>query len=119
MSTEYVNAWNAAHADSGMITRDLDTSPVPHLDFESISAGFVPEADRSETMAGKKVTFVVAQGSSYVDGTPKAGWDYATAMGAADVEVITVEFGLAGVVPALEGFTTHKEASTTAAKEAA
>ena len=79
------------------------------------------------TLAGKKVTFVVAQGGSYRDSTPKAGWDYATgylnqfatAMGATDIEVITVEFGLAGVVPALEGFISHKEASIAAAKEAA
>ncbi len=165
-----------------MITRYLDTTPVPHLDVESISAGFAPEADRSQPMtakwgarmylieeissaddvlisrrvwnwsvpsvlkayidnllipevfdegtavlAGNKVTFVVAQGGSYADGTPKAGWDYATgylrqlatAMGATDVEVIAVEFGLARVVPALEGFTTHKESSIAAAKETA
>ncbi len=128
MSTEYVNVWSAAHADGTVITRDLDTTPVPHLDVESISARFVPEADRSEpmaakwgartflieeissaddvlistpmwnwsvpsvlkayldnplipgvfdegtaTLAGKKITFVVAQGGSYADGTPKAG----------------------------------------------
>ncbi len=40
-------------------------------------------------------------------------------MGATDVEVITVEFGLTGVVPALEGFISHKEASIAAAKEIA
>ena len=180
VSAEYVTSWNAANPDGTVITRDLDKTPVPHLDVEALSAGYVAEADRSEpmaakwgarmylieeisgadevlistpmwnwsvpsvlkayidnliipgvfdegtaTLAGKKVTFVVAQGGSYVDGTPKAGWDYASgylrqfasAMGATDVEVITVEFGLAGVVPALEGFITHKEASIAAAKE--
>ena len=180
VSAEYVTSWNAANADGTVITRDLDKTPVPHLDVEALSAGYVAEADRSEPMAakwgarmylieeisgvdevlistpmwnwsvpsvlkayidnliipgvfdegtanlaGKKVTFVVAQGGSYVDGTPKAGWDYASgylrqfasAMGATDIEVITVEFGLAGVVPALEGFITHKEASIAAAKE--
>jgi len=182
VSTEYVNSWISAHADGTVITRDLNETPVPHLDVEAISAGFMPEADHSEpmaakwgarmflieeisgaddvlistpmwnwsvpsvlkayidnviipgvfdestaTLAGKKVTFVVAQGGSYADGTPKAGWDYAsgylrqfaTAMGATDIEVITVEFGLAGVVPALEGFISHKEASIAAAKEIA
>lgn len=182
VSTEYVTSWNAAHLDGTVINRDLDKTPVPHLDVEAISAGFMAETDRSEpmaakwgarmylieeissadgvlmstpmwnwsvpsvlkayidnviipgvfdestaTLAGKKVTFIVAQGGSYVDGTPKAGWDYAsdylrqiaTAMGATDIEVITVEFGLAAVVPALEGFISHKEASIAAAKEAA
>ena len=179
VSTDYVSSWAATHADGTLITRDLNTTPVPHLDAEAISAGFMPETDHSEpmaakwgarmhlieeisgaddvlistpmwnwsvpsvlkayidnviipgvfdestaTLAGKKVTFVVAQGGSYADGTPKAGWDYAsgylrqfaTAMGATDIEVITVEFGLAGVVPALGGFISHKEASMTAAK---
>lgn len=182
VSAEYVSSWAAAHADGTVITRDLDTTPVRHLDVEAISAGFMPETDHSEpmaakwgarmylieeisgaddvlistpmwnwsvpsvlkayidnviipgvfdestaTLAGKKVTFVVAQGGSYADGAPKAGWDYAsgylrqfaTAMGATDIEVITVEFGLAGVVPALDGFISHKEASITAAKAAA
>jgi FMN-dependent NADH-azoreductase len=182
VSTEYVNSWNSANADGTVITRDLDTTPVPHLDVESLSAGYVAEADRSEpmaakwgarmylieeisgadeilistplwnygvpsvlkayidnlvipgvfdegtaTLAGKKVTFVVAQGGSYADGSPKAGWDYASgflrqfavAMGATDIEVITIEFGLAGVVPALESFIPNKEASIAAAKETA
>jgi len=182
VSADFITAWNTANADGTVITRDLDTTPVPHLDVEAIAAAFMGEADRSEpmaakwgarmflieeisgvdeilistpmwnwsvpsvlkayidnliipgvfdegtaTLAGKKVTFVVAQGGSYRDGTPKAGWDYATgylnqfatAMGATDIEVITVEFGLAGVVPALEGFISHKEASIASAEEAA
>ena len=182
VSADFITAWNTANADGTVITRDLDTTPVPHLDVEAIAAAFMGEADHSEpmaakwgarmflieeisgvdeilistpmwnwsvpsvlkayidnliipgvfdegtaTLAGKKVTFVVAQGGSYRDSTPKAGWDYATgylnqfatAMGATDIEVITVEFGLAGVVPALEGFISHKEASIAAAKEAA
>ncbi len=182
VSAEYVASWNAANADGTVITRDLNTTPVPHLDVEALSAGYVDKADRSEpmaakwgariylmeeisgadeilistplwnygvpsvlkayidsivipdvfdegtaTLAGKKVTFVVAQGGSYAQGSPKAGWDYASgflrqfasAMGATDIEVITIEFGLAGVVPALESFIPNKEASIAAAKETA
>lgn len=182
VSAEYVASWNAANPDGTVITRDLDKTPVPHLDVESLSAGYVAEADRSEpmaakwgarmylieeisgadeilistplwnygvpsvlkayidsivipgvfdestaTLAGKKVTFVIAQGGSYADGSPKAGWDYASgflsqfagAMGATDVEVIAIEFGLAGVVPALESFIPNKEASIASGKEAA
>jgi FMN-dependent NADH-azoreductase len=182
VSAEYVASWNATNPDGTVITRDLDKTPVPHLDVESLSAGFMAEADRSEpmaakwgarmylieeisgadeilistplwnygvpsvlkayidsivipgvfdestaTLAGKKVTFVIAQGGSYADGSPKAGWDYASgflsqfagAMGATDVEVIAIEFGLAGVVPALESFIPNKEASIASGKEAA
>ena len=182
VSAEYVASWNATNPDGTVITRDLDKTPVPHLDVESLSAGYVAEADRSEpmaakwgarmflieeisgadeilistplwnygvpsvlkayidsivipgvfdestaTLAGKKVTFVIAQGGSYADGSPKAGWDYASgflrqfavAMGATDVEVIAIEFGLAGVVPALESFIPNKEASIASGKEAA
>lgn len=182
VAAEYVASWNATNPDGTVITRDLDKTPVPHLDVESLSAGFMAEADRSEpmaakwgarmylieeisgadeilistplwnygipsvlkayidnivipgvfdestaTLAGKKVTFVVAQGGSYADGSPKAGWDYASgflrqfavAMGATDVEVIAIEFGLAGVVPALESFIPNKEASIASGKEAA
>jgi len=177
-----VASWNAANPDGTVITRDLDKTPVPHLDVESLSARLMAEADRSEpmaakwgasmllieeisgadeilistplwnygvpsvlkayidnivipgvfdpstaTLAGKKVTFVIAQGGSYADGSPKAGWDYASgflsklvgALGATDVEVIGIEFGLAGVVPALEAFIPNKEASIAAGKEAA
>ena len=80
--------------------------------------------ESTATLAGKKVTFFIVQGGSSVDGTPKAGWEYASgylrqfvsAMGATDIEVIRVEFGLAGVVPALEGFISHKEAPISVVK---
>ena len=82
-------------------------------------------------LAGKKVTFVVAQGGSYKEGTPKAGWDYATgylelvakALGATDVETILVEFSLAGVASGMEFLIEAKgksiEAANTAAKNRA
>lgn len=53
VSAEYVSSWNAANADGTVITRDLDKNPVPHLDVEALSAGFVAEGDRSESMAAK------------------------------------------------------------------
>ena len=76
---------------------------------------------------GKKVTFVVAQGGSYKDGAPRAGWDFATgylelvakALGATDIEVILAEFTLAGVAPGMESLMDAKNASVAAAKEAA
>lgn len=82
-------------------------------------------------LAGKKVTFVVAQGGSYKEGTPKAGWDYATgylelvakALGATDVKTILVEFTLAGVASGMDFLIEAKgksiEAAHAAAKERA
>jgi FMN-dependent NADH-azoreductase len=74
-----------------------------------------------------KVTVVVAQGGSYADGAPRAGWDWETgylkqvfaSQGATDVEIILSEFGLAGIVPALEPFIDQKNLSVAKAKEAA
>ena len=81
----------------------------------------------ADGLKGKKVTFVVSQGGSYSAGAPRHGWDYetgylkqfATALGATDVEVILAELTLAGVVPAMESLIPQKEASIAAAKLAA
>lgn len=78
-------------------------------------------------LSGKKVTFVVAQGGSYKEGTPKAGWDYATgylelvakALGATDVKTILIEFTLAGVAPGMDFLINAKEKSIEAAFMAA
>jgi FMN-dependent NADH-azoreductase len=78
-------------------------------------------------LAGKKVTFVVAQGGSYKEGTPKAGWDYATgylelvakALGATDVETILAEFTLAGVASGMDFLIEAKSKSIEAADAAA
>jgi FMN-dependent NADH-azoreductase len=83
-------------------------------------------------LQGKKITFVVAQGGSYKEGTPKAGWDFATgylelvakALGATDVQTILAEFTLAGVAPGMDFLVDAKmksleEAKSTARKRAA
>lgn len=78
-------------------------------------------------LAGKKVTFVVAQGGSYKEGTPKAGWDFATgylelvakALGATDIQTILAEFTLAGVSPGMDSFKEAKTKSLEAAMNAA
>jgi FMN-dependent NADH-azoreductase len=75
----------------------------------------------------KKVTFVIAQGGSYKEGTPKAGWDFATgylelvakALGATDIETILAEFTLAGVAPGMDFLKDAKANSIEAAISAA
>jgi len=78
-------------------------------------------------LAGKKVTFVSAQGGSYKEGAPRHGWDYQTdylllfarSLGATDVEVVHAEFTLAGIAPGMEDLVGLKDASIAAAKDAA
>lgn len=78
-------------------------------------------------LQGKKVTFVIAQGGSYKEGTPKAGWDFATgylelvakALGATDIETILAEFTLAGVAPGMDFLKDAKEKSLQDALSAA
>jgi FMN-dependent NADH-azoreductase len=183
ISADFLTSWNKKNPAGQVISRDLHTNPIPHLDAEAIFAGYTPEGDRSAGMAqkyafrheliseitgvtdilistpmwnwsipsvlkayfdqiilpgtldgsgadglkGKKVTFVVSQGGSYAEGTPRHGWDYSTgylklvanALGATDVEVILAELTLAGVVPAMEPLKPKMEASIAAAKSKA
>lgn len=78
-------------------------------------------------LQGKKVTFVVAQGGSYKEGTPKAGWDFATgylelvakALGATDIATILAEFTLAGTAPGMDFLKEAKEKSLENAMSAA
>jgi FMN-dependent NADH-azoreductase len=64
-------------------------------------------------IAGKPAVLVTVQGGNYSAGTPKEGWDHATAwmrriledVWQLDLEVVTREFTLVGVNPALDQFT--------------
>lgn len=95
--------------------------------FDQIILQGVLDGSGKSGLAGKKVTFVVAQGGSYKDGAPRAGWDFATgylelvakALGATDIEVILAEFTLAGVAPGMESLIEAKNASISTAKDAA
>ncbi|MBG6237799.1 FMN-dependent NADH-azoreductase [Mycetocola sp. CAN_C7] len=63
--------------------------------------------------AGKPAVLVTVQGGNYSAGTPKEGWDHATAwmrrileeVWQLDLEVVTREFTRVGVNPALDQFT--------------
>ena len=80
-------------------------------------------------LEGKKFTFCCSQGGSYTAESGKGGWDYMTgylvmvpkALGAkeSDIDLILVEFGLAGIAPGMEGLVDAKEKSIAAAKEKA
>lgn len=63
--------------------------------------------------SGKPGVLVTVQGGNYSPGTPKDGWDHATAwmrriledVWQLDLDVVTREFTLVGVNPALDNFT--------------
>jgi FMN-dependent NADH-azoreductase len=63
-------------------------------------------------LSGKAAVLVTVQGGNYSAGTPKEGWDHATAwmrriledVWQLDVRVVTREFTLVGVNPALDPF---------------
>jgi FMN-dependent NADH-azoreductase len=48
-----MEAFNAKNPNAVVITHDLTTENIPHLDGEAIFAGYTPEADRSATAAAK------------------------------------------------------------------
>jgi FMN-dependent NADH-azoreductase len=64
-------------------------------------------------IAGTPAVLVTVQGGNYAAGTPREGWDHATAwmhriledVWQLDVEVVTREFTLVGVNPAMDQFT--------------
>ena len=176
ISKEFLSVFKATNPEAIIVTKDLATNPVPHLDAEAISALSTPETERSATMQAKldyrlelisevnsakhilvatpmwnfsvpsvlkawidqiimagantftgKVTIIIAQGGSYAEGAPRAGWDWESgylkqvfsALGATDIEIIVSEFGLAGVVPVMADFVENKKVSIAAAKSAA
>ena len=95
--------------------------------FDQIIMSGTLDASGAQGLTGKKITFVVAQGGSYAQGAPRAGWDYGTgylklianALGATDVEIIVAEFTLAGIAPGMESFIDAKAASIESARKVA
>jgi FMN-dependent NADH-azoreductase len=117
-------------ADEILISTPMWNWSVPSLlkaYIDQIIVGGVLDGSGAAGLAGKKVTFVVAQGGSYKDGAPRAGWDFATgylelvakALGATDIQTILAEFTLAGNAPGMESLVDAKNASVASAKNAA
>lgn len=77
--------------------------------------------------AGKPGVLVTVQGGNYSPGTPREGWDHATAwmrriledVWQIDLEVVTREFTLVGVNPALDAFADVAEQIRTTARDQA
>ncbi|MEI9907527.1 MAG: NAD(P)H-dependent oxidoreductase [Actinomycetota bacterium] len=95
--------------------------------FDQIILVGTLDASRNRNLAGKKVTYILAQGSSYIEGAPREGWDFATGymkhvatvLGSTDVELIIAEYQLAGIAPGMDEYIDAKAKSVEKAKIAA
>jgi FMN-dependent NADH-azoreductase len=82
-----------------------------YVDLVSTDPRMAP--GQPSAIAGKPAVLVTVQGGNYAAGTPREGWDHATAwmrriledVWQLDVEVVTREFTLVGVNPAMDQFT--------------
>jgi FMN-dependent NADH-azoreductase len=81
-----------------------------YVDLVLTDPGMAP--GQPSAIAGKPAVLVTVQGGNYAAGTPREGWDHATAwmrriledVWQLDVEVVTREFTLVGVNPAMDQF---------------
>jgi FMN-dependent NADH-azoreductase len=183
LGAHFAAAFAEANPDVEIRVKDLNKDPIPHLDGETLTAGYVPAENRPESMqakyqrrldiinelveaksvvvttpmwnwscpsvlkayidqivmpgvldpytcrklAGKKITVLIACGSSYGPGSHHPEWDFETnylkhiftSLGCEDVQVIRTEFCLAGVAPGMDALIPNKEQSMVEAKAAA
>jgi FMN-dependent NADH-azoreductase len=53
VAASFVSAYQTAHGDETITVRDLDKEPLPHIDGEALTAGYMPEEARPESMQKK------------------------------------------------------------------
>jgi FMN-dependent NADH-azoreductase len=137
-SPEQLGALNlAAEAADQLIDADALLFAVPLYNF-GVSQHFKTWVDLvicdprmtagvEPATAGKQAVLVTVRGGSYAQGTPREGWDHATAwmrriladVWKLDLKVVESEFTLAGVNPALEPFKDLAKQIRIAAEQAA
>lgn len=79
VATEFEAAYKAAHPDETVVTLDLDKEPVPHLDGETLTAGYIPAENRPETMQAKhqrRLDYIkqITEAKAIVVATPMWNW---------------------------------------------
>ena len=137
-SAEQVEALNLAAEVAGeLIDAEALLFAVPLYNF-GVSQHFKTWADLvvcdprmtagvEPAIAGRRAVLVTVRGGSYAPGTPREGWDHATAwmrriladVWKLDLKVVEAEFTLAGVNPALEPFKDLAKQLRAAAEQAA
>lgn len=81
ISKEFLAAFNDSHPEAVIVSHDLAVDPIPHLDGETLFAGYTPEADRPATMQAKyearmKLVNEVNEAKHILISTPM--WNFST-----------------------------------------
>ncbi len=79
VANAYVEAFTASHKDVAVVTRDLAADPVPHLDGETIMAGYIPAEQRTPSQVAKftyrmELVEEVKSSQEIVISTPMWNW---------------------------------------------
>ena len=79
VGNHFASAFSAANPEIAIRSKDFSTNPIPHLDGEAITAGYVPEGSRSESMQSKhqlRLDLIkeITEASSILITTPMWNW---------------------------------------------
>ncbi len=79
VGASFVASYQASHGDETVVVRDLNANPVPHLDGEALTAGYMPEEARPESMQKKhqlRLDLIkeITEAKAIVVGTPMWNW---------------------------------------------
>jgi FMN-dependent NADH-azoreductase len=79
VANAYVAAFTASHKDVAVVTRDLAVDPIPHLDGETIMAGYIPAEQRTPSQVAKftyrmELVEEVKSSQEIVVSTPMWNW---------------------------------------------
>jgi FMN-dependent NADH-azoreductase len=95
LGTEFLSNFKESHADGEVIERDLNSNPVPHLDGEALTAGYLPEDKRSPGMTEKhnlRVTLIneIIGADEIVVSTPMWNWNTPSVLKAYIDQIVVV-----------------------------
>jgi FMN-dependent NADH-azoreductase len=81
----FVESYRKANPSHTVVSRDLAANPIPHVDAEGLSAGYVPEDQRAATMAAKHklrldLISEIQGAAAVVIATPMYNWNVPSAL---------------------------------------
>jgi len=79
LAHSFIASYKTTHPDTDVIFRDLAKDPVPHLDGETLVAGYLPEEARSDSQKVKiglrlELTKEIIEADSVIVSTPMWNW---------------------------------------------
>lgn len=108
VGAKFIEAYKTSHPDDEVKVLDLAANPPPHLDYEGIIAGYVPEENRSESLKSKYAyrvdnVNIFTGAKAIVVSSPMWNWSVPSALKAYIDQII-----LAGVLDAYNKGATGK-----------